>query len=52
MTKIPKKKKTPNNQFVESWSMGMNDYEIAKQIGVKLDTLRQVKSDLRKDDKY
>lgn len=50
MSKIPKKKKSPNYRFIQSWSLGMNDYEIAKQIGVELATLRQVKSDLSKDD--
>ena len=50
MSKIPKKKTSPNNQFIQSWALGMNDYEIAKQIGVELETLRQVKSDLSKDE--
>lgn len=41
-----RQKKGPNHRFVESWSMGMNDYEIAKELGVNLDTIRSVKKDL------
>ncbi len=48
MLEDKKFKKSPNHRFVESWSMGMNDYEIAKQIGVDINTLRQVKEDLNK----
>lgn len=41
-----KQKKGPNHRFIESWSLGMNDYEIAKSFGVTLETLRTVKKDL------
>ncbi|WP_164731112.1 hypothetical protein [Anoxybacter fermentans] len=40
------RKREPNHRFIKFWAMGMNDYEIAKQIGVKVDTLRTVKKDL------
>ena len=47
------KNKRSQNQFIKSWAMGMNDYEIAKDIGVNVDTIRAVKEDLTqlKDDK-
>lgn len=41
-----KRKKGPNHHFIESWSMGMNDYEIARALGVDLNTVRSVKKDL------
>lgn len=41
-----KQKKGPNHHFIESWSMGMNDYEIARALGVDLNTVRSVKKDL------
>lgn len=41
-----KQKKGPNHRFIESWSLGMNDYEIAKSLGVNIETLRAVKKDL------
>ncbi len=42
-------KKGVHSRFIESWFMGMNDYEIAKQIGVNINTLRNVKKDLSDD---
>lgn len=44
-----KQKKGPNHRFIESWSLGMNDYEIAKSFGVSIETLRAVKKDLCDD---
>jgi hypothetical protein len=41
-----KQKKGPNYRFIESWSLGMNDYAIAKSFGVNIETLRTVKKDL------
>ena len=40
------KKQSSQHQFIKTWDMGMNDYEIAEQIGVNVETLRSVKKDL------
>lgn len=40
------RKKGLNQNFVTAWSLGMNDYEIAKSFGINVETLRTVKRDL------
>lgn len=45
-----KEKKGPHHRFIQSWSMGMNDYEIARSFGIDVETLRAVKRDLNSPD--
>lgn len=42
--------KIDQHDFLTAWSTGMNDYEIAEQLGVSLMTVKEVKADLFDDE--
>lgn len=45
-SKIIKKNKADQHDFLVAWSTGMNDYEISQKLGVSLDTVKEVRADL------
>ena len=42
------KEKIDRHDYMLAWSTGMNDYEIAKKLGVSIKTVKTVKNDLKK----
>lgn len=42
-------KRVVYRRFLESWSLSLNDYEAARELGVDVATLRAVKKDLCSD---
>ncbi|MFW5992352.1 MAG: helix-turn-helix domain-containing protein [Halanaerobiaceae bacterium] len=48
-TKKSNKEKVDRHDFMVAWSTGMNDYQIAQRLGVSLQTVMDVKADLKKE---
>ncbi len=46
-----RKEKIDQHDFLIAWSMGMNNYEISKKLGISRSTVREVKKDLFQNEK-
>lgn len=49
---MSKKNEQKSIDFAKFWSVGLNDHEIAKKIGVDINTVRTVKKDLSSFDTH